>query len=91
MNLQQRGSDLVSQLKDLVLEVLQNHPEGEAGCQGVTQQEIARRSGLHCIGTTELDHTCLDMLSLLRKEGKVEALQSSGVMAKDVHWRLTPG
>jgi len=89
MNLQQRGSELVSQLKYLVLEVLQNHPEGEAGAEGVMQQEIARRSGLHCIGTRELDHTCQDMLSLLSKEGKVESVQAGGVVAKEVHWRLT--
>ena len=89
MNLQQRGSDLISQLKDLVLEVLQSHPEGEAEGQGITQQEIARRAGLHTIGTAELDHTCQEILSLLRKEGKVESLDEPGQSEKDVNWRLT--
>jgi len=88
MNLHQRGSDLISQLKDLVLEVLQSHPEGEATGQGITQQEIARRAGLHNIGTAELDHTCQDMLSLLHKEGKVESLKKLGQIDKDVFWRL---
>jgi len=88
MNLQQRGSELISQLKELVLEVLQSHPEGEAEGQGITQQEIARRAGLHSIGTAELDHTCQDMLSLLHKEGKVESLKESGQIDKDVLWRL---
>lgn len=91
MNLQQRGSELISQLKDLVLEVLQNHPEGEAGGEGISQQEIARRAGLHSIGTAELDHTCQDLLSLLRKEGKVELLKEPGKTDKEVHWRLTTG
>ena len=89
MNLHQRGSELIGQLKDLVLEVLENHPDGAPGGEGVTQQEIARRSGLHSIGTAELDHTCQDLLSLLRKEGKVESLSESGKSDKDIHWRLT--
>ena len=89
MNLHQRGSELIGQLKDLVLEVLQNHPDGASGGEGVTQQEIARRSGLHRIGTSELDHTCQELLSLLRKEGKVESLSESGKSDKDIHWRLT--
>ena len=89
MNLQQRGSELVTRLKDLVVEVLQNHPDGEAEGEGVPQVEIARRAGLHSIGTAELDHTCQDLLSLLRKEGRVTALHESGTIDKQVHWRLT--
>ena len=88
MNLQQRGSEIISQMKDLVLEVLQSHPEGEAGGQGITQKEIARRAGLHGIGTAELDHTCQEMLSLLHKEGKVESLKEPGQIDKDALWRL---
>ena len=89
MNLHQRGTDLISQLKSLVLEVLQSHPEAGSGSQGISQREIARRAGLHSIGAVELDHTCHEMLSLLHKEGNVESLAESGQPAEEVRWRLT--
>lgn len=89
MNLHQRGAELVSQLKDLVLEALLSHPDGGVGSQGVSQREIARRIGLHSIGTMELDHTCHEMLSLLHKEGKVEPLAPSSQTEEEVRWRLS--
>jgi len=90
MNLHQRGAELISQLKALVLEALLSHPNGGVGSQGVSQREIARRAGLHSIGTLELDHTCHEMLSLLRKEGQVEPLAQAGQPNEEVPWRLSP-
>ena len=89
MNLHQRGGELVDQLKALVLEVLQGHPDAGVESQGVLQREIARRAGLHSIGTVELDHTCHEMLSLLHKEGKVESVEGAGQSDEDLRWRLT--
>ena len=89
MNLHQRGTELVNQLKALVLEALLSHPEGGVGNQGVSQREIARRAGLHNIGTVELDRTCHEMLSLLRKDGKVEPLAETNQTDEEVHWRLS--
>jgi len=89
MNLHQRGADIISQLKDLVLEVLQSHPDAGVGSQGILQREIARRAGLHSIGTVELDHTCHEMLCLLHKEGKVESVEGAGQSDEDLRWRLT--
>ena len=89
MNLHQRGTELISQLKDLVLEVLRSHPDGGGGCQGITQREIARRAGLHSIGAVELDHTCHEMLSLLHKDSQVETVDDTGLSNEEVRWRLT--
>lgn len=89
MNLHQRGVELISQLKDLVLEVLRSHPDAGVGSQGVSQREIARRAGLHSIGTVELDHACHEMLSLLHKEGKVEPVEEAGQSEEKIRWRLT--
>ena len=88
MNLHQRGAELVNQLKALVLEALLNHPDGGVGSQGVSQREIARRAGLHSIGTLELDHTCHEMLNLLHKDGQVEPLTKPGQTEEEVCWRL---
>jgi len=88
MNFHQRSAVLISQLKELVLEVLQSHPEAGPGSQGISQREIARRAGLHSIGTVELDHTAYEMLSLLHKEGKVEPAEETGQPAEEVRWRL---
>jgi hypothetical protein len=90
MNLHQRGAELVNQLKALVLEALLSHPDGGVGSKGVSQREIARRAGLHYLGTLELDHTCHEMLSLLDKEGQVESLAEAGQPDEEVRWRLSP-
>ncbi len=90
MNLHQRGVELISQLKALVLDALLSHPDAEIEGKGIAQREIARRAGLHSIGTTELDHTCHEMLSLLHKEGKVEPLGEPGQANEAVRWRLSP-
>jgi hypothetical protein len=61
MNLHQRGSDLINQLKEHVLEVLRSHPDAGPGGNGVLQEEVARRAGLHSMECVELDHTCGDL------------------------------
>lgn len=88
MNFHQRSAELISQLKELVLEVLGSHPEASPGSQGISQRELARRAGLHSIGTVELDHTAHGLLSLLHKEGKVEPAEEAGQPADEVRWRL---
>lgn len=88
MNLHQQGTELIKQLKDLILEVLRSHPEGSVDGQGISQREIARRAGLHTIGTVELDHTCQEMLSLLHKDARVETVDDTGLCNEDVRWRL---
>ena len=42
MNFQQRGAVLINQLKELVIEVLQTHPEAGPESQGISQRELAR-------------------------------------------------
>ena len=88
MNLHQQGSDLINQLKDHVLEVLRNHPGAGPECKGVLQEEVARRAGLHSMGSVELDHTCGEMLKLLHREGLVELLDGNGQDNKKKGWRL---
>jgi len=89
MNLHQRGTELINQLKDHVLEVLQSHPDAGSRTKGVLQDEIARRAGLHNMGTVELDHTCREMLSVLCKEGRIEPVEKNEVDEKKNRWRLT--
>ena len=88
MNLHQRGTELINGLKDHVLNVLQGHPGAEVGGTGVLQEEIARRAGLHNMGTGELDHTCGEMLRLLHKEGKIELVDEVEQDEKRKRWRL---
>jgi hypothetical protein len=88
MNLHQRGSDLINQLKDHILEVLRSHPDAEAEGHGVLQEEVARRAGLHIMGSVELDHTCGEMLKFLNREGLVEQLEGVGHNEKKKGWRL---
>jgi len=88
MNLHQRGTDLINQLKDHVLEVLRSHPDAEPGGPGVLQEEVARRAGLHSMGSVELDHTCEEMLKFLHREGLVEQLDENGEDTKKKKWRL---
>lgn len=88
MNLQQQGTELVNGLKDHVLEVLREHPDAEPGGAGVLQKEIARRAGLHNMGTGELDHTCEEMMQLLHKEGRIELVHESEQDKKNNRWRL---
>jgi hypothetical protein len=88
MNLHQRGTELINGLKDHVLEVLHGHPDAESGGAGVLQEEIARRAGLHNMGTGELDHTCGEMLRLLRKEGRIELVHEGEQDEKKKRWRL---
>ena len=88
MNLHQRGSDLIHQLKDHVLEVLRSHPDAGPEGSGVLQEEVARRAGLHSMENVELDHTCEEMLKLLLREGLVEQLDGSGHDNKKKGWRL---
>ncbi|MDR4492875.1 MAG: hypothetical protein AB7P17_15795 [Nitrospirales bacterium] len=88
MNLHQRGAELINQLKEHVLEVLRSHPNAGSGGTGILQEEIARRAGLHSMGSGELDHTCSEILSLLQKENKIEL---SDVSEEERHrklWRL---
>ncbi|MCB0411587.1 MAG: hypothetical protein KDD22_03630, partial [Bdellovibrionales bacterium] len=68
MNLHQRGTELINSLKEHGLEVLREHPDADPGGGGIFQEEVARRAGLHNMGTGELDHTCGEMLRLLHKE-----------------------
>jgi len=88
MNLHQRGTELINGLKDHVLEVLREHPEAESGGTGVLQEEIARRAGLHNMGTGELDHTCGEMLRLLHKEDRIELVDEVEQDEKRKRWRL---
>ena len=88
MNLHQRGSDLINQLKDHILEVLRSHPDAEPGGNGVLQEEVARRAGLPSMGSLELDHTCEEMLKFLHREGLVEQLNEVGQDDKKKGWRL---
>jgi len=89
MNLHQRGAELMNQLKEHVLDTLEEHPDAEKGGAGVIQEEIARRAGLHSKGTVELDHTCGEILSLLHKEGKVECVDVQEEDSKKKRWRFT--
>lgn len=89
MNLHQQGVELISQLRELRLEVLRSHPDGGVGCPGISQREIARRAGLHTIGTVELDHTYHEMLSLLHKDGRAETIDDAGLSNEHVRWRLS--
>lgn len=52
------------------------------------QEEIARRAGLHNLGTGELDHTCGEILSLLHKEEKIELVTSAEGEPHKKIWRL---
>lgn len=88
MNLHQRGADLINHLKDHLLEVLATHPDGQPKGKGVLEAEIARRAGLHTMGTGELDHTCGEILRLLHKDGKIELAEVSTPTDKDSLWRL---
>jgi len=88
MNLHQRGTELINELKDHILEVLRGHPDAEHGGTGVLQEEIARRAGLHNMGTGELDHTCGEMLRLLYKEGRIELVDEGEQDEKKKRWRL---
>jgi triphosphoribosyl-dephospho-CoA synthetase len=88
MNLHQRGTELINGLKDHVLEVLREHPEAEHAGTGVLQEEIARRAGLHNMGTGELDHTCGEMLRLLHKEDRIELIDEVEQDEKKKRWRL---
>jgi len=89
MNLHQRGTELINALKDHILEVLRGHPDAEAGKKGILQEEIARRAGLHNMGTGELDHTCAEMLRLLHKEGRIEFVDNVEQDEKKKRWRLS--
>ena len=91
MNLHQRGSELINQLKDHVLEVLRSHPDAEPEGKGIFQEEVARRAGLHSMGSVELDHTCAEMLKLLQREGLVELLNEGTQDDKRKAWRLSKG
>ena len=88
MNLHQRGTELINGLKDHVLEVLREHPEAEHAGMGVLQEEIARRAGLHSMGTGELDHTCGELLRLLNKEGRIQLVDEVEQDEKKRRWRL---
>lgn len=88
MNLHQQGTDLINQLKDHVLEVLRSHPNAGPGDNGILQEEVARRAGLHSMGNMELDHTCGEMLKLLLREGLVEQLDGNGHDNTTKGWRL---
>ena len=89
MNLHQRGADLSNQLKNHVLEVLRSHPQAGPGGEGVLQEEVARRAGLHSMGTVELDHTCAEMLNVLHREGTIEVVAKDNQDEKGARWRLT--
>ena len=88
MNLHQRGTDLINQLKDHVLEVLRSHPDAGSGGKGILQEEVVRRAGLHSMGSMELDHTCGEMLKLLQREGLIEQQDGNGQDEKKKGWRL---
>jgi len=89
MNLHQRGSDLITQLKDHVLEVLRSHPDAGPDGNGVLQEEVARRAGLHSMECVELDHTCGEILKFLNREGLVERLNRDGKDDQKKVWRLS--
>ena len=89
MNLHQKGSDLINQLKEHVLEVLRSHPDAGPGGPGVLQGEVARRAGLHSMECVELDHTCGEILMFLHREGLIERLDGNEQDAKKKEWRLT--
>jgi hypothetical protein len=89
MNLHQRGTELINGLKHHVLEVLRGHPDAESEGRGVFQEEIARRAGLHNMGTGELDHTCGEMLRLLHKEDRIELVDNGEQDEKRKRWRLS--
>ena len=89
MNLHQRGTELINGLKDHVLEVLGGHPDAEPQGRGVFQEEIARRAGLHNMGTGELDHTCGEMLRLLHKESRIQLVDEVEQDEKRKRWRLS--
>ncbi|GJL53815.1 MAG: hypothetical protein NPIRA02_09470 [Nitrospirales bacterium] len=91
MNLHQRGSELIHQLKDHVLEVLRSHPDAVPHGKGIVQEEVARRAGLHSMGSAELDHTCSEMLKMLHREGLVELVDENGQDEKKKSWRLNKG
>jgi hypothetical protein len=88
MNLHQRGSELISQLKEHVLEVLRSHPDAGPEGNGVLQEEVARRAGLHSMECVELDHTCGEILKFLHREGLVELLDGNEQDTKKKKWRL---
>ena len=88
MNLHQRGTDLINQLKDHILEVLRSHPDAGPGGNGVLQEEVARRAGLHIMGSMELDHTCEEMLKFLNREGLVEQVEGLRQDENKKVWRL---
>ena len=88
MNLHQRGAELIGQLKEHLLEVLRNHPDGQGEGPGIMQAEIARRAGLHRMGAVELDHTCGELLSLLQKDGQVELVGDQKEGGTEKRWRL---
>ncbi len=88
MNLHQRGSDLIKQLKDHVLEVLRSHPDAGPEAKGIFQEEVARRAGLHSMECVELDHTCSEILKFLYREGVIEQLDKNGQDDKKKVWRL---
>ncbi len=89
MNLHQRGSDLIKQLKDHVLEVLRSHPDAGPEGNGVLQEEVARRAGLHSMECVELDHTCGEILKFLHREDVVERLDRNKQGEKKKVWRLS--
>ena len=89
MNLHQRGTELINSLKEHVLEVLREHLDADPGGGGIFQEEVARRAGLHNMGTGELDHTCGEMLRLLHKEGLIELVEGAEEDEKRKRWRLT--
>ena len=88
MNLHQRGTDLINQLKNHVLDVLRSHPNAGPGGNGILQEEVARRAGLHSMGNVELDHTCEEMLKFLLRESLVERLDGNGQDDQKKSWRL---
>ena len=88
MNLHQRGSELISQLKEHVLEVLRSHPDAGPEGNGVLQEEVARRAGLHSMECVELDHTCGEILKFLHREGLTERLDENEEDTKKKKWRL---
>ena len=89
MNLHQRGAELINQLKDHVFGVLRSHPQAGPRGEGVLQEEVARRAGLHSMGTVELDHTCAEMLNVLHREGTIELTDPNYRKEKEKRWRLT--
>ena len=91
MNLHQRGSELIHQLKDHILEVLRSHPDAGPEGTGIFQEEVARRAGLHSMGSAELDHTCSEMLKMLHREGQVELVDEGEQNEKRKSWRLSKG